>query len=164
MAQRCLTFDSMDQDVFPYLLFLPTDRDKLISMLNGIFGSNAKIDILKGIPACGETKIYQKDLIASLRYSNKTILKNLKDLCLFGVLHEHMEKQTGPKDVWVKYYQLDDRMTWLVLLLKSPSEIDNMEDIILQLAEIYYSSLVNMASRYGVSEKKIMEKILSSGG
>ncbi|MBN1786049.1 MAG: hypothetical protein JW825_03540 [Candidatus Methanofastidiosa archaeon] len=159
MQEGCLGFGNMDEEVFPYILFLPKDRDKLVSMLNGVFGSEAKIEILKRVPACGEIKIYQKNLIGELPYSNKTVIKNLKELCEFNILHEKMEKQRGEKDVWVKYYLVDERMTWLVLLFKRPSEINNMKSIILQLTRLYYKSIVDLGSKYGIGEDDIKKEM-----
>ncbi len=163
MAEQCIAFGSVGQEVFPYVLFLPTNREKLVSLLNSVFGSTAKIEILKAIPACGDTRIYQKDLILSLPYSNKTILKNLKGLCEHGVLVENMEKQQGKKDVWVKYYEPAEKMMWLVLLFKDPSELTNMPHIILQLASLYYSSLRDMAKTFGVGDSEIHAAMGLSG-
>jgi len=160
MDEGCLAFGGIDDEVFPYILFLPKDRGKLVSLLNGVFGSEAKIEILKKVPACGDIKIYQKNLIEELPYSNKTIIKNLKELCAFKILKENMEKQKGEKDVWVKYYLLDEKMTWLVLLFKEPNELNNMDSIIRQLTRLYYSSIVELGKRYGISEDDIKKEII----
>jgi len=160
MQEKCLGFGDLEGDVFPYILFLPKDRDRLVSMLNGVFGSEAKIEILKKIPACGDTRIYQKNLIEELPYSNKTVIKNLKELCEFDILHENMEKQKGEKDVWVKYYLLNEKMTWLVLLFKEPSELNNMKSIIKQLAYLYYGSIVKLGAMYGVGEDEIRKEMV----
>jgi hypothetical protein len=159
MAERCIAFNKVDEEVFPYILFLPTEKDKLISLLNGVFGSEKKIAILQKIPACGDTKIYQKDLIETLPYSNKTVIKNLKELCDLNILHEDMEQQKGNGGAWVKYYLVDEKMTWLVLLFKEPSELDNIQQIILQLASLYYFSIVDMAKRYGLTEDDIKAQL-----
>ncbi|HPR42193.1 MAG TPA: hypothetical protein PK718_06575 [Candidatus Methanofastidiosa archaeon] len=159
MEEKCLGFGDLQGDVFPYILFLPKDRKRLVSMLNGVFGSEAKIEILKRIPACGDIRIYQKNLIEELPYSNKTVIKNLKELCEFNILHENMEKQRGEKDVWVKYYLLDEKMTWLVLLFKEPSELNNMESIIRQLTRLYYGSVVQLGEMYGITEDEIRKEI-----
>ena len=164
MAEQCIAFGSVDQEVFPYVLFLPTNREKLVGMLNSVFGSRAKIEILKTIPACGDTRIYQKDLINSLPYSNKTVIKNLKELCEHGVLVESMEKQQGKKEVWVKYYEPADKMMWLVLLFKVPGELSNMPHIIRQLVSLYYSSLKEMARTFGVGDREIRAAMGLSGG
>jgi len=160
MQEKCLGFGDLEGDVFPYILFLPKDREKLVSMLNGVFGSEAKIEILKMIPACGDTRIYQKKLIEDLPYSNKTVIKNLRELCDFNILRENMEKQRGEKDVWVKYYLLNEKMTWLVLLFKKPSELNNMESIIKQLTRLYYKSIVQLGKLYGITEEELKEEMV----
>ncbi|MDD4281715.1 MAG: hypothetical protein PHW58_05775 [Candidatus Methanofastidiosa archaeon] len=164
MAEQCIAFGTVDEEVFPYVLFLPTNRARLVTLLHSVFGTAAKIDILKRIPACGDTRIYQKDLIETLPYSNKTVIKNLKELCALGVLAENMEKQQGKKDVWVKYYEPAEKMTWLVLLFKEPQDIENMPHLILELASLYYRGLTAMAETFGVSEEDIRGAMGLPGG
>ncbi|MHC1605720.1 MAG: hypothetical protein ACXQTP_07115 [Candidatus Methanofastidiosia archaeon] len=159
MEKYSMSFDRVDEDAFPYLMFLPKDRGKLIKMLNDVFGSNVKIDILKRFRAYENDRVYQKELVETLPYSNKTVLKNLKELCAHNIFVEGMEKHHGNKDVWVKYYLIDEKMRWLVLLFEDPSEISNMGEIILQLAKLYYESLVKVAAKYGICEDDIKNEI-----
>jgi len=50
-------------------------------------------------------------------------------------------------------------MTWLVLLFKEPSELNNMESIIKQLTRLYYGSIVQLGKLYGISEKVLREEM-----
>lgn len=64
-----------------------------MKFLKAIFGSSVPVDILKFALRRGfSEKIYQRDLIEDLGYSNKTIIEHLKALVDLGILGEHMEK------------------------------------------------------------------------
>src|SRR3972149_10800575 len=90
----------------PYVVFLPNEQKNKI--LSAIFGSKAAVDILKfSLDQGVSNKIYQKDLIRKLAYSNKTIIEILKSLTKLGVLMEDMEKiEKEKRTVWVKAYLL----------------------------------------------------------
>src|SRR4030043_1426869 len=86
----------------PYVVFLPVEqKDKILS---AIFGSKAGVDVLRFSLKQGISKnIYQKDLVKTLNYSNKTIIENLKALTQLGVLNESMEKNDKEgRTIWVK--------------------------------------------------------------
>lgn len=103
-------------DFYPYVVFLPSGN----KILGSIFGSRAAVDILKFSVSQGiSQKIYQKDIIGSLKYSNKTIIQNSKLLTELGILIEYMEKKEEKgRIVWVKAYELSDIGKWL--LYRSP--------------------------------------------
>jgi len=97
--------------------------------LSAIFGSKAAVDILRFSLAQGVSgKIYQKDLLSELDYSNKTIIENLKLLTQLGVLSEDMEKtRKQGRTVWVKAYQLSDVGMWFALLLAEEKDLSQEE-------------------------------------
>ncbi|MCK5593249.1 hypothetical protein KAI31_04045, partial [Candidatus Bathyarchaeota archaeon] len=73
-------------------------------------------------------KIFQKDLVRKLPYSNKTIIGNLKSLTNLGVLMENMEKtEKDGRIVWVKAYQLSDMGKWFALLLAEEKDLSQRE-------------------------------------
>jgi len=113
----------MNQEFHPYVVFLPSKQKHKI--LRAIFGSKAAVDILKFSIAQGiSNKIYQKDLVKKLSYSNKTIIEHLKSLTKLGVLEEDMEKiESENRVVWLKSYQLTDIGKWFVLLLAEEKEL-----------------------------------------
>lgn len=117
----------MDQKFHPYVVFLPSKQKHKI--LRAIFGSKAAVDILKFSICQGiSNKIYQKDLIEKLSYSNKTVIEHLKSLTTLGVLEEHMEKmESENRIVWLKSYQLTDIGKWFVLLLAEEKELTKEE-------------------------------------
>ena len=117
----------MDEDSHPYVVFLPSEHKTRI--LGAIFGSKAAVDILKFSLSQGiVNKIYQKDLVKKLSYSNKTIIENLKSLTKLRILQEHMEKaQKEGRIVWLKTYQLSDAGKWFALLLAEEKDLSENE-------------------------------------
>ncbi len=117
----------MDEDSHPYVVFLPSEHKTRI--LGAIFGSKAAVDILKFSLSQGiANKIYQKDLVKKLSYSNKTIIENLKSLTKLRILQEHMEKaQKEGRIVWLKTYHLSDAGKWFALLLAEGKDLSENE-------------------------------------
>jgi len=115
--------------LYPYVIFLPKERKQKV--LRAIFGSKVPIDILKfSINQGVSEKIYQKDLIKKLRYSNKTIIEHLKSMTALGILEENMEKiESDDRAVWLKYYILSDLGRWLALLLVEEESLSREEKI-----------------------------------
>lgn len=117
----------MSADLHPYVVFLPTEEKNKI--LSAIFGSKAAVNVLKYSLTQGiSNRIYQKDLVRKLAYSNKTIIENLKSLTRLRVLNEAMEKtMKDGRTVWVKSYQLSDLGKWFALLLAAEKDLSDRE-------------------------------------
>jgi hypothetical protein len=150
----------MSEKLHPYVVFLPTEKkDKILS---AIFGSKASVDVLRFSLKQGISKIiYQKNLIESLNYSNKTIIGNLKTLTNLGVLTEQMEKtQKKNRIVWVKTYQLTTLGRWFALLLAEESQLTENEkaEILESLFRTYVKLVKDLADELNIN-KKMLEKI-----
>jgi len=121
------------------VVFLPGEHKTRI--LGAIFGTKAAVDILKFSLTQGiSRKIYQKDLMTRLAYSNKTIIENLKLLTQLGVLSEDMEKvEKHDRAVWVKAYRLSDIGKWFALLLAEERDLSQKEktDILQKIFKKY---------------------------
>lgn len=119
----------MRMRLYPYVIFLPKERKQKV--LRAIFGSKVPIDILKfSIDQGVSKKIYQKDLIKKLDYSNKTIINHLKNMTSLRILEESMEKiESDDRAVWLKYYVLSDLGRWFALLLIEEESLPNEEKI-----------------------------------
>jgi DNA-binding PadR family transcriptional regulator len=117
----------LNENLHPYVVFLPSSQKPKI--LGAIFGSKAAVDVLKFSLKQGIAKeIYQKDLMANLQYSNKTIIENLKQLTKLGLLNERMEKtKKDDRTVWVKVYNLSDSGRWFALLLAEEADLTQKE-------------------------------------
>ncbi len=124
----------MSENLHPYVVFLPSEHK--IKVLSAIFGSKAAVDILKFSLRQGiSNKIYQRDLVKKLTYSNKTVIENLKSLTKLRILSEKMEKtERSGRITWVKAYQLSSAGKWFALLLAEEKELSDKEK-----AEIFQS-------------------------
>jgi hypothetical protein len=124
----------LSENLHPYVVFLPSEHK--IKVLSAIFGSKAAVDILKFSLRQGiSNKIYQRDLVKTLTYSNKTVIENLKSLTKLGILSEKMEKtERSGRITWVKAYQLSSAGKWFALLLAEEKELSDKEK-----AEIFQS-------------------------
>jgi hypothetical protein len=139
----------------PYVVFLPAEeKDRILS---AIFGSKASLDILRFFLKTGiSNKVYQKDLVRGLHYSNKTVIENLKVLTKLGILKEDMEKTRHEgRTVWVKAYTLSDVGKWFALLLAEEKELSDGEkaEILQNIFRSYIKWVKNL------SEKLRMEKV-----
>jgi len=143
----------------PYVVFLPVEqKDKILS---AIFGSKAGVDVLRFSLKQGIAKnIYQKDLVKTLNYSNKTIISNLKTLTQLGVVTECMEKnEKENRVIWVKTYQLTDLGKWFALLLAEESELTEQEqaDILQSLFRTYMKLVKNLAEELNINKTTLKQ-------
>ena len=152
----------MSESLHPYVVFLPSEQKSKI--LGAIFGSKAAVNILKYSLEHGiSNKIYQKDLVKKLEYSNKTIIENLKSLTKLGILCEHMEKiEKENRILWVKTYQLSNSGKWFALLLAEEKELSDKEkaEILQSVFRSYVNWAKNLSERLHV-DKKTLQKIFT---
>lgn len=143
-------------------MFLPSIQKHKI--LRAIFGSKAAVDILKFSLSQGiSDKIYQKDLIKKLSYSNKTIIENLKSLTSLEVLREDMEKvKKERRIVWVKSYKLSDIGRWFALLLADEKDLSEKEqaDILQNIFRTYIRWTKELSTKLHVN-KNVLEEIFT---
>jgi DNA-binding PadR family transcriptional regulator len=151
------------KNLHPYVVFLPSEQKTKI--LGAIFGSKASVDILKFSLAQGiSSKIYQRDLVRELEYSNKTIIKNLKTLTGLGVVEEDMEKMDGKnRRIWVKTYRLTDSGRWFALLLAEERDLSETQkaEILQNLFRTYIRWVKDLSNQLKVNRiklKKIFEE------
>lgn len=147
----------MSKDLHPYVVFLPYGEKTRV--LSAIFGSRAAVDILKFSLGQGVSKrIYQKDLVSRLAYSNKTVIENLKSLTRLGILIEDMEKaEKDGRTVWVKVYQLSDAGKWFALLLAGEKDLSEKEkaEILQSLFRAYVRWVKNISEKLHVSRQTL---------
>jgi len=147
----------MDERLYPYVIFLPKDRKEKV--LEAIFGSNVPIDVLKFSLNQGIThRIYQRDLISKLGYSNKTIIEHLKALTELGILAEHMEKvDSACRTVWLKSYTLTDLGKWFALLLVGEESLSSEEkaDIVRNAFRSYTKWIRELSEKLGLRREDL---------
>jgi DNA-binding PadR family transcriptional regulator len=139
-------------------VFLPAEHKTKI--LSAIFGSRAAVDILKFSLKQGiSNKIYQKDLMKKLTFSNKTIIENLKSLTKLRVLDENMEKaEENRRIIWVKTYRLTDSGRWFALLLAQEKDLteDEKAGILQDLFRAYVRWVKNLSDILHVDKAKLV--------
>jgi len=151
---------SMSEKLYPYVIFLPVRKKERV--LRATLGSNVPIDILSfSINQGISKKIYQKDLIENLNYSNKTMIEYLKTLTDLEILREGMEKvKSDGRTVWVKHYFLTDLGKWFALLLAKEDALSRDEkfEIIQSALRSYVKWLRELSEKLDV-KKEVLEEI-----
>ena len=154
--------ESLRESLHPYVVFLPLEQKSKI--LGAIFGSKAAVSILEFSLEQGiSRKIYQRDLVRELSYSNKTIIGNLKSLTKFGILTEGMEKsEKNKRIVWVKAYQLTDLGRWFALLLAQEKDLSESEkaEIFQSIFRSYLKWARNLSEKLHVKKETLHEVFL----
>ncbi len=147
------------EKTYPYIVFLPAEEKQWV--LKTVFGSEIPIDILRiSIKQGISKKIYQKKLMQTLPYSNKTIIKHLKMLTKRGILKENMEKnESRARSVWVKYYLLSDLGKWFALLLAEKTDLTEAEktEIFRSIFKSYVKWVKETSQKLGVSKDVLQE-------
>jgi len=146
----------MNKELYPYIIFLPARKKQKI--LRAIFGSKVPIDILEFSIRRGiSQKLYQKNLIDTFSYSNKTVIEHLKALTDLGILEESTEKmESEGRMVWVKYYVLSDLGKWFALLLAKEDKLSKDEKV--EIIQSVFKSYVDWIRRF--SEKLGIDKVV----
>lgn len=129
-----------------------------------IFGSKVPVDILEfSIKQGVAKKIYQKNLIDTFNYSNKTIIEHLKALTDLGILKENREKiESEGRTVWVKYYILSNLGKWFALLLAKEEALSKDEKV--EIIQSVFKSYVEWIKKFSEKldiDKKVLEEIFA---
>lgn len=138
-----------DNRVWPYVLPFPLEAKKrglILSILESRMGVNILTRV--GIDA----RTFQHDLIGRLRYSNKSIIKYLKQMVDAGILEEGMARIVEKrKTTWMKWYTPTSLGKWVILFLRPPEEIrpELAKQTIEELFRLYSSSIVEVCEKYG---------------
>lgn len=149
----------MSMDSYPYVVFLPTQQKNRI--LSAIFGSKTAVSILKfSLDQGVSNKLYQRELVKKLNYSNKTIIENLKLLTKLGILNESMEKtEELRRATWIKVYQLSDVGMWFALLLTEEEDLSQAEkaEVLQKIFRKYIEWVKKLSKDLGVTKETLME-------
>jgi len=137
---------------WPYVIPLPTSTAQQSRLLFSVFKSEASMNLVKHVPL--DREAYQKELIRTLGYSNKTVIKWLRSLVRAGILNEGMKETTVKgRRVWVKSYRLTPLGKWIRLLLVAPRELpaDKIRELIRDLFPLYVTSVAALCREYRIS-------------
>jgi len=160
------------EGVWPYVLPFPLDEESRRAIW-GVLTSRVGLSILRSLPIKG--RVYQRDLIAALPYSNKSIITLLKRMVSAGLLREGFDwvgVRRGRR-VRVRWYEPTPLGRWLALFLRPPTEVprDVATAALRELFQLYMFSVAEACRRLGVglgdlgsslSEVLIREVIRSS--
>lgn len=149
----------MSARIYPYVIFLP--KSSKHEVLRAIFGSSVPVDILKFALKRGVSeKIYQKDLLRVLGYSNKTVIEHLKSLTELGILAEHMEKtEFLGRTAWLKTYTLTDLGRWFALLLVEEENlpVEDKIEIARNVFRSYVRWMRELTEKIGIEKKELLK-------
>ena len=137
--------------IWPYILPLPVERRKFNNVFKAVFGSKAALEVLKR--SSPNKRVYQKELISELGFSNKTVIGALKKLVLAGILEEGMERRgENGKTVWTKWYMPTFQGKWLALLLQPTENLsrDEAREIVTELFTLYMKHIAKLCADYGI--------------
>jgi len=145
---------------WPYILPLPKKTAQQYRVLLSAFGSKLSLEILKR--ASPEKKVYQRDLIATLPYSNKTVIDYLSKLVSTGILESGMEKvKVKKRTIWAKWYSPTPLGRWFALLLLPTDEfgLDESKRTLSEIFDIYSENASELSLKLGLSPGALASKV-----
>ncbi|RLI08374.1 hypothetical protein DRO32_02370, partial [Candidatus Bathyarchaeota archaeon] len=145
------------EELWPYVVPFPTDvgaRRAIWSILSSKVGTA----ILRSLRL--EGKNYQRELLAKLPFSNKSVIYYLKKMVFAGLLEEGSDRLRVRRGrvVKVKWYVLTELGRWLALFLREPDRISREEArmAIEKLLKYYVSRVYEASSRFGLDFPSLM--------
>jgi len=145
---------------WPYILPLPKKTAQQYRVLLSAFGSKLSLEILKR--ASPERKVYQRDLIATLPYSNKTVIDYLNKLVSTGILESGMERiRVRNRTIWAKWYSPTPLGRWFALLLLPTDEfgLDESKRTLTEIFDIYSENVSELCLKLGLSPVVLASRV-----
>mgnify|MGYP000203289018 CR=1 FL=1 len=145
------------RELWPYVVPFPLDAEARRTTWD-VLSSRVGMAILRALKL-GE-KNYQKDLLAKLPFSNKSVINYLRKMVSAGILREGIDKvrvRLG-RVIRVKWYVPTEFGKWLILFLREPDEItpEEAREAIRELLCSYISRVYEVSSRYGLDFPSLM--------
>lgn len=145
------------RELWPYVVPFPLDAEAREAVWS-ILSSRVGMAILRSLRL--GRKNYQKDLLAELPFSNKSVIAYLKKMVKAGILREGEDRvrvRLG-RVIRVKWYVLTEFGKWLVLFLKDPEQVsrEEAEEAIRELLRTYVSRVYEVSARYGLDFPSLM--------
>jgi ribokinase len=140
-----------DDRVWPYVLPFPLEAKKR-KLILGIFQSRVGTSILTQIKI--DARTFQHDLIRRLRYSNKSVIKYLKQMVDADILEQGMERVVEKgKAIWMKWYTPTSLGKWVILFLMPPEQVhpELAKHTVEELFRLYAASVVEVCEKYGLT-------------
>jgi len=143
-----------------YILPLPKKTAQQYRVLLSAFGSKLSLEILKR--ASPEKKVYQRDLIATLPYSNKTVIDCLSKLVSTGILESGMERiKVKNRTIWAKWYSPTPLGRWFALLLLPTDDfgLNESKRTLSEIFDIYSENVSELCLKLGLSPIMLASKV-----
>jgi len=145
---------------WPYILPLPKKTTQQYRVLLSAFGSKLSLEILKRTSP--EKKVYQRDLIATLPYSNKTVIDYLNKLVSTGILESGMERiKVKNRTVWARWFSPTPLGRWFALLLLPTDEfgLNESKRTLSEIFDIYSENVSELCLKVGLSPMVLASKL-----
>ncbi|MEM3588019.1 MAG: PfkB family carbohydrate kinase [Candidatus Jordarchaeaceae archaeon] len=149
-----------ESEIWPYLVFLPAEPEKLKKFLTEVLGSPISINILEKIK---EGTIRQKDIIQQLNYSNKTIITHLKNLTELNVIKEEFQVEGGRRIIAYKPTSIG---RWILLMFERKLSTRDLGEMLEELFSTYLDNAVELCLKSGLDFSRledIFSKSMSEG-
>ena len=142
------------RELWPYVVPFPLDLEARRAVWS-ILSSHVGMAILRSLRL--GRKNYQKDLLAELPFSNKSVITYLKKMVKAGILREGEDRvrvRLG-RVIRVKWYVLTEFGKWLVLFLKDPEQVsrEEAEEAIRELLRTYVSRVYEVSEFPALGQK-----------
>lgn len=146
-----MTEQETSGSLWPYLLFLPSEKDTRDVYVRTVLSSRVARSVLSGIDKDGP--VMQKDLVENLPHSNKSVLSYLSTLRKFGLIKTGSTLRRGKR---VVFHELTKSGIGLsrFFFVGLPSDI---EEFTTSLLEDYLIRLATLYREQGLSESKLFE-------
>ena len=147
-----------NDQLWPYLLFLPQDPDVRDDFIRTILASRLARNVFLSFDE--EGKVYQRDLIQNLPHSNKSIIKYLEKLGEYGLISTNTAVRGGKR---VVYHDLTSKGHGIASFFfkELPSDLG---DLTASLLENYLLRLVTLYRNQGMSESVIFDVFTKTRG
>ena len=137
--------------IWPYVLPFPLEVDKRRAIWR-VLMSRVGLDIIRNLKI--DEKTYQKELISTLPFSNKSIIRLLKRMVDAGLLKEGLEfVDVDGRKVRVKWYVPTPLGRWLILFVRHPDEVPQSlaKSAVKELFQLYIPSVAEACRQLGLS-------------
>jgi sugar/nucleoside kinase (ribokinase family) len=146
-----MTEQETTEPLWPYLLFLPSEQEARDEFVRTVLSSRVARSVLSGLDK--EGPVMQKELVASLPHSNKSVLSYLSTLRKFGLVKTGSTIRRGKR---VVFHELTKSGIGLSRFFFEglPSDI---EEFTASLLEDYLTRLATLYREMGISESTLFE-------
>lgn len=146
-----MTEQETTEPLWPYLLFLPSKQDARDEFVRTVLSSRVARSVLSGLDK--EGPVMQKELVASLPHSNKSVLSYLSTLRKFGLITTGSTIHRGKR---VVFHDLT-KSGWGLAKFFFEGLPSDIEEFTASLLEDYLTRLATMYRAQGIPESTLFE-------